>query len=97
MTDDQDFDVIIKDRYNKVTALHLAVPLLPNMELKVIENNRYKRRNYHQKEKIVIKTSDDETVKILPSVLLTYNAKFIKIHENVGGKKKEPRSTHSVN
>lgn len=59
------------------------------MELKVIETNRYKRRNSQQKEKIIIKTCDDETVKIIPSVLMTYNEKFINIREITVDKKIE--------
>ena len=61
------------------------------MELKVVETNRYKRRNSQQKEKIFIKTSDDETVKIIPSVLLTYNERFIHILDIPIENKKEPR------
>lgn len=52
-----------------------------NIELKVMAQSRHKRRNSRQNTKIIIETSEDGSLKILPSVLLTYNEKFI----NIGG------------
>ncbi|CAO1303683.1 unnamed protein product [Diamesa serratosioi] len=41
-----------------------------------------KRRHSKQDIKIVIKSNEDENVKILPGVLLTYNEKYLNINES---------------
>jgi hypothetical protein len=58
--------------------------------------SRYKRRNSRQNTKIIIETGEDGGLKILPSVLLTYNEKFIKLGENPETTKRpeEPRIEH---
>lgn len=53
-----------------------------NMELTVMTPSRYKRRHSMQNTKIFVKSSEEESFKILPGVLLTFNEKFIKIGEN---------------
>jgi hypothetical protein len=50
-----------------------------NIELKVMTPGRSKRRNSKQNSKIIIEATADESLKILPSVLLTYNEKFTRI------------------
>lgn len=47
----------------------------------MIATTQKKRRNSRQNSKIVLRSSDD-VVKILPSVLLTYDEKFTKIGIN---------------
>lgn len=54
-----------------------ALLTLPNIELRVMTPNRYKRSR--KCDKIIVKSSDAETLKILPGVLLTYKEEFIKI------------------
>ena len=41
-----------------------------------------KRKNSKQDIKIIIKSNEDENVKILPGVLLTFNEKFLNINES---------------
>lgn len=49
------------------------------MELKVITQLRHKRRHSHQSTRIIVKSIEDESIKVLPGVLLTFNEKFIRI------------------
>lgn len=41
-----------------------------------------KRKNSKQDIKIIIKSKEDENVKILPGVLLTFNEKYMNMNEN---------------
>jgi hypothetical protein len=65
-----------------------AVLTPPTIELKVMTPSRYKRRNSRQNSVIIIEATEDESLKILPSVLLTYNEKYIKIGEKTEPTKK---------
>lgn len=52
-----------------------------------------KRRNSGQGSKIIVKTTDnDETLRILPGVLLSFNEKFI----NIGGTTEKPDKAKEV-
>lgn len=58
-----------------------ALPTSPNIELKVVANARDKRRKSLQNTKLFVTSNEENDLKILPSVLLTYNEKFVKIGE----------------
>lgn len=59
------------------------------MELRVMTPNRYKYKRSKNCEKIIVKSSDAETMKILPSVLLTYKEEFIRIRVSADDEKEE--------
>ncbi|CAO1373287.1 unnamed protein product [Diamesa tonsa] len=58
-----------------------TLPLPKSSGLKIVTPSK-KRRNSKQDIKIIIKSKEDENVKILPGVLLTYNEKYLNINES---------------
>lgn len=68
-------DCVHIDRKEEAPRMH------SNLELKVVSESRHKRRKSLQNTKLFVKSAGDECSKILPSVLLTFDAKFIQIGE----------------
>ena len=52
-----------------------------NLELTVVSSNLDKRKGSIQHSKVLVTSNDQEGTKTFPSVLLTFNEKFIKIGE----------------
>jgi hypothetical protein len=69
---------IAETEVNNKAANHEALRS-PNIELKVITK---KRRKSQQDSKIIVKSMDDQSIKILPAVLMTFNEKFINLGES---------------
>jgi hypothetical protein len=78
-----------KEEYNAEKKTKEALLTASNIELKVIDACATSRKLSHCKskssqEKVYVKSIDDcdDEIKIIPSVLLTYQARFTKISDN---------------
>lgn len=53
----------------------------PRVELKVVSGSRQRRRSSLQNTKLLVTSEGNENPKLLPSVLLTFDKKFVQIGE----------------